>query len=386
MPTAATLDWLARLIAFDTTSRNSNLPLIETVEAFFIQQAIPFERVEDEAQGKASLLATIGPRDVPGIVLSGHTDTVPVDGQDWSSDPFTLSEREGRLFGRGTCDMKGFLAVCLGMVSEMQAQPLAKPIHLAFSYDEEVGCLGVRPLIAHMTEQGYRPEACIVGEPTSMQVVIGHKGKRSFATTVTGLGGHSSRAPELVNAVEAGARLATRIADLGVELAETGRQDALYDIPHTTTHVGVFHGGTVLNIVPDVAHLDWEIRALPEDDIDGLAAQLMAYARDALEPAMKRKAPDAGFTFKLKSGFPGLSTAPDAPVTALAKHFAGRNDHGKVAYGTEAGLFVENGGIPTVVCGPGSIVQAHQQDEYVDISQLDACEAFVRRVITYCAA
>lgn len=386
MPNALTLDWLARLVAFDTTSRNSNLALVEAVEAFLTARGIPFDHVEDKAQGKASILATIGPRDAPGIVLSGHTDTVPVDGQEWTSDPFTLTERDGRLFARGTCDMKGFLAVCLGMVEEMQAQPLAKPIHLAFSYDEEVGCVGVRPLIAHMVEQGYRPEACIVGEPTSMQVVIGHKGKRSWATTVTGVGGHSSRAPELVNAVEAGARLAVKVADLGGRLAQSGRRDDLYDVPHSTAHVGVFHGGTALNIVPDTASLDWEIRGLPEDDIDALVAEVITYAHDELEPAMQAKAPGVGFEFKLKSAFPGLSTAADAPVTALAKHFAGRNDHAKVAYGTEAGLFVEIGGIPTVVCGPGSIVQAHQADEYVDISQLEACEAFIRRVIAYCAA
>ncbi|WP_029002397.1 acetylornithine deacetylase [Azorhizobium doebereinerae] len=386
MPNPQTLDWLARLISFDTTSRNSNLPLIEAVEEFLTAEGIFFERVENTEEKKASLITTIGPRDVPGIVLSGHTDTVPVDGQDWTSDPFTVTERDGKLFGRGTCDMKGFLAVCLGMVAEMKARPLAKPIHFAISYDEEIGCVGVRPLIAHMVEKGYKPEACIVGEPTSMQVVIGHKGKRSFSTTVTGAGGHSSRAPELVNAVEAGARIAARVADLSDRLAESGLKDGLYDIPHSTAHVGVFHGGTALNIVPDLAQLDWEVRALPEDDIDALAGEVIAYAQETLEPRMKERSPKAGITFKLKSAFPGLATPADAPVTVLAKHFAGRNDHAKVAYGTEAGLFVEMADIPTVVCGPGSIVQAHQPDEYVEASQLEACEAFMRRVIAYCAA
>ncbi|WP_332119041.1 acetylornithine deacetylase [Azorhizobium caulinodans] len=386
MPNPQTLDWLARLISFDTTSRNSNLPLIEAVEEFLTAEGIFFERVENTEEKKASLITTLGPRDVPGIVLSGHTDTVPVDGQEWTSDPFTVTERDGKLYGRGTCDMKGFLAVCLGMVAEMKAQPLKKPIHFAISYDEEVGCVGVRPLIEHMVAKGYKPEACIVGEPTSMQVVVGHKGKKSYATVITGAGGHSSRAPELVNAVEAGGRLVAKVADLSDRLAAEGRRDDLYDIPHSTAHVGTFHGGTALNIVPELATIDWEVRALPEDDVEALTGEIIAYATDTLEPVMKAKAPHTGIEFKLKSAFPGLSTSPDAPVAVLAKHFAGRNDHAKVAYGTEAGLFVEMAGIPTVVCGPGSIVQAHQPDEYLEKNQLDACEAFIRRVIAYCAA
>lgn len=380
-----TLDWLSRLVGFDTTSRNSNLALVEAVEAFFGDQDVAFERVEDVGQGKAALIATIGPRDVPGIVLSGHTDVVPVDGQDWTSDPFTLAAREGRLFGRGTCDMKGFLAVCLGLVPEMRARSLRKPIHLALSYDEEVGCLGVRPLLAHMVAQGYRPEGCIVGEPTLMQVVVGHKAKRSLRTVVTGRGGHSSRAPELVNAVEGAALIAARVVALGARLTREGRRDGLYDIPTSTAHVGTLHGGTALNIVPDHAVLTWEVRALPEDDIDALVSEVIAYARDELEPAMRAKAPETGITFEVTGAFPGLSADPDAPITTLAKRWAGRNDHAKVAYGTEAGLFVEMGEIPTVVCGPGSIVQAHQPDEYVELAQIDACEAFVRKVIDYCA-
>ncbi|MFG1479282.1 acetylornithine deacetylase [Xanthobacter sp. V4C-4] len=384
MAAELTLDWLSRLVGFDTTSRNSNLPLVEAVEAFFHARDVAFERVEDAAQGKAALIATIGPRDVPGIVLSGHTDVVPVDGQEWTADPFTLTARDGHLYGRGACDMKGFLAVCLGLVPEMQARALKRPIHLALSYDEEVGCLGVRPLLAHMVASGYRPQGCIVGEPTLMQVVVGHKAKRSLRTLVTGRGGHSSRAPELVNAVEAAALIAARIVALGVRLGG-GRSDPLYDIPVSTTHVGTLHGGTALNIVPDHAAMDWEIRALPEEDIDALVAEIVDYARTELEPAMKARAPEAGIEFRVKAAFPGLSADPGAPITTLAKRWAGRNDHAKVAYGTEAGLFVEIGDIPTVVCGPGSIVQAHQPDEYIAVSQIEACEDFVRKVIDYCA-
>ncbi|MGE4371749.1 MAG: acetylornithine deacetylase [Xanthobacter sp.] len=384
MADALTLDWLSRLVGFDTTSRNSNLALIAAVEAFLNARNIPCERVENVAEGKASLIATIGPREAAGIVLSGHTDVVPVDGQDWTSSPFTLTAREGRLYGRGSCDMKGFLAVCLGMVPHMQAAALKKPIHLAFSYDEEVGCLGVRPLLRHMVAAGYRAEGCIVGEPSMMQVVVGHKAKRSLQTVVRGRGGHSSRAPELVNAVEYAVLLATRIIAVGQRMAHEGARDALYDIPHTTTHVGTLHGGTALNIVPERAVMDWEVRALPEDDIEALMQEIISYAREELEPAMKARAPEAGFHFEEKAAFPGLSTAPDAPITTLAKRWAGRNDHARVAYGTEAGLFVEMAQIPTIVCGPGSIAQAHQADEYVDESQLTACEDFVRQVIAYC--
>lgn len=386
MPTALTREWLSRLVAFDTTSRNSNLQLVAQVEAFLQAEGVAYERVEAAEEAKASIIATIGPRDVPGIILSGHTDTVPVDDQEWSSYPFGLVERDGRYYARGTCDMKGFVAVLLGLVPEMRAQTLKRPIHLALSYDEEVGCLGVRPLIVHMLAQGYRAEGCIVGEPTSMQVVVGHKAKRTIETVVTGRGGHSSRAPELVNALEAGALVAARVGALGARLAASGRRDALYDVPHSTAHVGVFEGGTVVNIVPEHARLEWEVRSLPEDDLDGLIGEIEAYARAELEPGMKARAPEAGISFRVKSAIPGLATPPDAPITTLAKRWAGRNDHAKVGYGTEAGLFVEMGSIPTVVCGPGSIAQAHQPDEYVEISQIEACEAFVRKVIDYCAA
>lgn len=385
MVAAATLDWLSRLVSFDTTSRNSNLALIGEVEAFLADQGVPFERVEDEAQGKASLFATIGPADKAGFILSGHTDTVPVDGQPWSSDPFTLTRRDGKLFARGTCDMKGFLAVCLGLVPEMKAKGLKKPIHLAFSYDEEVGCVGVRPLLDHLVQKGFRAEGCIVGEPTSMQVVIGHKGKRSMRTTVQGRCGHSSHAPRLANAVEAAALMAVQVHHLAERLEKEGRRDALYDIPHTTAHVGVLHGGTALNIVPAHAVLEWEVRALPEDDADALVSEIEDYARAHIVPALQARAPEAGMAFSQMSSIPGLSTEPDAPITTLAKAWAGRNDHAKVAYGTEAGLFVEKADIPTIVCGPGSIAQAHQADEFVEERQLTLCESFLRRVIDHCA-
>jgi acetylornithine deacetylase len=385
MASEATIDHLSRLIGFDTTSRNSNLPLIEHVEAFLDGLNVRHERIPDAAGRKANLYATIGPADRPGIVLSGHTDTVPVDGQIWSSDPFALVRRDGRLFGRGACDMKGFLAVCLALAPEMARAPLKMPIHLAFSYDEEVGCLGVRDLLDVLASRPVRPLGCIVGEPTDMRVVIGHKSKRSLRLVLHGVGGHSCRAPECVNAVEYAAELVTQTTRIGRRLATEGLRDELYeDVAHSTAHVGILHGGTALNIVPDEALVELEFRVLPEEDPDALVEEIRAAAA-GVEAEMKRRDKRASVEMALKSEIPGLSLAPDADIVTLAKRLAGRNDHGKVAYGTEAGLFVEAAGIPTVVCGPGSIGEAHKADEYVSEAQIAQCEAFVRRLIAHCS-
>nr|WP_246329556.1 acetylornithine deacetylase [Chthonobacter rhizosphaerae] len=373
------VDILSRLVSFDTTSRLSNLPLVAWVEAYLAAHGVASERIPDPTGEKANLLATIGPADVPGFVLSGHTDVVPVDGQDWSTDPFVLTERDGRYYGRGACDMKGFLAVCVAAVPAMTRAELKRPIHLAFSYDEEVGCLGVRGMIDRLAARPAPPLACFVGEPTEMLPVIGHKAKRSLRATITGLSCHSSLAPHGVNAVEYAARLVVRIREIGRCLA-AGRSDPLYDVPVTTAHVGTIVGGTVLNIVPDRCEFTFEFRALPEEDVDALVSEVTAFARDELEPEMRAVAPSSGIAFELTSGFPGLSTAEDAEVTRLAKRLAGRNDHGKVAYGTEAGLF-QAAGIPTVVIGPASIGEAHKPDEFIAASQIEACERFVARVI-----
>ncbi|WP_075217504.1 acetylornithine deacetylase [Mongoliimonas terrestris] len=373
------VDILARLVSFDTTSRNSNLPLVAWVESYLAGHGVASLRIPDETGEKANLLATLGPPDVPGYVLSGHTDVVPVDGQDWSTDPFVLTERDGRYYGRGACDMKGFLAVCLAAVPAMVRADLKRPIHLAFSYDEEVGCLGVRSMIRHLAESSAPPLACFVGEPTEMLPVIGHKAKRSLKVTVTGRACHSSLAPHGVNAVEYAARLVVKIREIGRRLA-AGPTDPLYDVPVSTAHVGTMHGGTVLNIVPDRCELAFEFRALPEADVDALVAEVEAFARTELEPEMRAVAEEAGIAFQVTSGFPGLATAEDADVTRLAKRLAGRNDHGKVAYGTEAGLF-QAAGIPTVVIGPASIGEAHKPDEFIAASEIAACERFVAKVI-----
>jgi acetylornithine deacetylase len=378
-----TVEILEALVGFDTTSRNSNLELVAWVEHYLDRFGVAHERIADQSGAKANLWATIGPARTPGYILSGHTDVVPVDGQTWSNDPFRLTARDGRLYGRGSADMKGFLACCLAAVPDMVAAGLVTPIHLAFSHDEEVGCVGVRSLIARLGAMAVKPVGCFVGEPTGMDVVVGHKGKRSFRVDVRGRTCHSSLAPEGVNAVEYAARLIVNIRDMADRLAREGARDPLYDVPYTTTHTGVVAGGTALNIVPDICRFQFEFRSIAADDADALAGEVMAYARDRLEPDMKGVAPEAGITFDTMSGFPGLETPPAVDLVALAKILAARNAHRKVAYGTEAGLFAQ-AGIPTVVIGPGSIEQAHKADEFIVASELDACGEFIDRLIAHC--
>ncbi|MCC5977627.1 MAG: acetylornithine deacetylase [Salinarimonas sp.] len=375
---------LSTLVAFDTTSRNSNLAIIDWIENFLAPHGFTFERIYDATGQKANLWASIGPQDKPGFVLSGHTDVVPVDGQNWSSDPFTVTERDGRLYGRGTCDMKGFLAVCLANAEAIAKAPLTRPIHFAFSYDEEVGCVGARGLVSWLRDQPVRPEACFVGEPSNMQVVLGHKAKRSMAVTVRGLTRHSSLAPQGVNAVEFGALLVAEIRRVAEELQGAGARDELYDVPHTTAHVGIMQGGTALNIVPDTCEIRFEIRAIGQDDPDIIVQQIRDYAAGVLEPRMQAIDPESGIDIQVFAGFPGLDTEPEEDVATLAKRLAGRNDHAKVAYGTEAGLFQTIAEVPTVIVGPGAIAQAHQADEWVAIDELMKCDAFIGQLVGHC--
>ncbi len=379
-------DILAKLIAFDTVSRNTNLPLIEWVEEYLTEHGVASHRVYDETGEKANLIATIGPKDAPGIILSGHVDVVPVDGQPWSTDPFRATVIDGRLYGRGSSDMKGFCACVLAAVPEMTAADLATPLHILLSYDEEVGCIGVRGAIREIVDWPVKPRACIVGEPTMMQVVLGHKTKRSIRVTVRGKTGHSSLAPTYVNAVEYAARLTVFISDMGRELAATGAVDPLYDVGHTTAHVGMLHGGTQLNIVPDEAVFDFEFRAIREDDADAMVEGVKTYARETLEPAMQAVAPETGIDFHTISEVDGLDTAPDAEVVSFTKSLAQRNDHAKVAFGTEGGLFQTMADIPTVVIGPGDIGRAHKADEYITLDEIAAGSAFLSRLIDRCRA
>ena len=377
-------DILASLVSFETVSRNSNLDCIAWIEGYLDRLGVKHQRIYDETGQKSNLWATLGPKDVPGYILSGHTDVVPVDDQDWTDSPFKLTERDGKLFGRGSCDMKGYVACCLAAVPDMLKANLKKPLHLAFSYDEEVGCWGVRRMIPKIVEGAAMPIACFVGEPTEMDVVIGHKGKRSFKVTVHGRTCHSSLAPLGVNAVEYAARVIAKIRDISDRMAASGTRDDLYDIPFTTAHTGYLHGGTALNIVPDIATFEFEFRVIAADKSDVFAKEVIDYAKNVLEPEMKKVAPEAGFDFEDRSEFAGLETSETAEITLLAKNLSGRNTHSKVAYGTEGGLFSE-AGVPTIVIGPGSIDQAHKADEFIAVTELEKCGKFLDRLIEHCA-
>jgi acetylornithine deacetylase len=382
-PLSATLAILEKLVGFDTTSSKSNLPLIDWVEAYLSGHGIESIRTTDEAEGKASLFATIGPRQKPGHVLSGHTDVVPVEGQIWATDPFRLTVKDGRAYGRGAVDMKGFIACCLAAAPALAKAPLKRPIHFAFSYDEEVGCLGVRPLLRRLKagEFGVAPPlGAFIGEPTSMGVVIGHKGKRSVKVQVRGSNAHSSLAPLYVNAVEFAALLVAFIRGQAERLMAQGHRDELYDIVHSTAHVGILRGGTALNIVPAHAEILYEYRVIAQDDGDALVEEARAYARDVLEPRMRAVDPATGIDFEVYTSFAGLDTDAGHPLVAAAKMLAQRNDHAKVAYGTEAGLFTAMAGIPAVVIGPGSIDPAHKADEFVELAELERCNGFIARL------
>lgn len=372
---------LADMVGFDTVSHRSNLALIEYIEKYFQELGVATERVYNAERDKANLFATIGPETDGGLILSGHVDVVPVEGQAWTHDPFDLIERDGKLFGRGSCDMKGFVAMALAAAPEFQKANLTKPVHFAISYDEEVGCLGVRGLIEELNAKTMRPAMCIVGEPTSMQPVVAHKGKWSYRAIVTGLERHSSLAPTGVNAVEYAAEAITFLRALGREKIKHGARDEMFDLPHTTVHVGVVNGGSAVNIVPNQCTFDFEWRYIPADRPEDIMEQFQTYIREELEPEMKAINPSCGFELIERSVIPGLDIDSDHEVVRLAKACASRNDHGKVAYGTEAGLFQGMGGIPTVVCGPGDIAQAHRPDEFIALEQMDKAGGFFENLV-----
>jgi acetylornithine deacetylase len=371
---------LDQLIAFDTTSRNSNLALIDFVSDYLGAHGIASERVFDATEKKADLYATIGPAGGGGIMLSGHTDVVPIDGQAWHSDPFAVTARDSRLYGRGTSDMKSFLAVALALVPEMTARRLATPIHFALSYDEEVGCLGVRGLIAELAQRPDRPRLCIVGEPTEMQLVIAHKGKRSLRCHVHGFECHSSLTHLGVNAVEAAAELVAHLKAMVRRRREHGPFDDDFSPPYTSIHTGVIRGGTALNIVPRDCHFDFEFRLLPGEDSEPLLDELRRVAAERLLPEMRAVRPETDIIFEELTSAPALDARADAEATQFVAALTGANTTHKVSFGTEAGLFQE-AGIPTVVCGPGSIEQAHKPDEFIEIDQIAQCETFMRKLI-----
>jgi len=385
----STNELLAQLIAFDTTSHLSNLSLIEFVEDYFARYGIPSRRVPSDDGTKTNLLATIGPDVEGGVILSGHTDVVPVTGQDWLSDPFTMDTRteDGvtRHFGRGTADMKGFIAAVLAHAPALAAANLKTPIHIGLTYDEEVGCKGVGRMIDQLGAEVPRPAAAIVGEPTSMQIVTGHKGIRGFETVLTGVAAHSS-APHLgVNAIAFAARFIAFLTELANEIRNSANLDSPFEPPWTTFNIGTIAGGEALNIIADRCRVKWEFRPLPETDADEIVARVRAFIDGELHPAMQAEDSRARAELRTLEAVPPMRPDFDSPAERLVRHLTGANDTMTVAYTAEASQYQAHG-IPAVLCGPGNIAQAHQPDEWIAQSELDACDAFLDRLLTWAAS
>lgn len=377
-PTSAR-EWLARLVAFDTTSRNSNLALIEAIEAWLATLGVHSTRIPGAEGRKANLLFSIGPEVVGGVVLSGHTDVVPVDGQDWSSDPWSLSERDGRLHGRGSADMKGFIATGLSRVPAMLAAGLKRPIHFALSYDEEVGLLGAPSLIEALMARVPKPGVVIVGEPTGMRIVDRHKGIMGLRTTVLGHEAHSSQTHLGVSANIVATRLMSRIVEIADRLASAPVAATGFEPPHATVTIGLVNGGTAPNILARECVFVWDIRSASPSEARAVYDEVQAYARE-LESGIRARFPDCSIATEILSDVPPLTGAGNAPALALASRLADTADSEAASYVSEAGLF-ELAQLPTVICGPGWIAQAHQPDEYLALDQLAAGEAFMDRLI-----
>lgn len=378
--TLSTREMLDKLTGFDTVSSRSNLDLVHWVQGYLDGYGIKSTLIHDATGSKANLHAVVGPEDKPGVVLSGHTDVVPVEGQAWDSDPFKLREHDGKLYARGTCDMKGFIAVALAKLPAMVGMKLMTPIHFSLSYDEELGCLGAPDIVKHLAGLPVRPKLCVVGEPTGMKAITGHKGICDFACTVHGKESHSSLAPYAVNAVENAAELVAYIKAVARRMASEGPFNRQFDPPFTTVHTGMIKGGTALNIVPNLCEFSFEIRNIPEVNPEALAEEIRQYAFKTLEPRMKDIDPKTGFSFKPSANVHAFDIANDDPAVNFVLSLSGANATEKVSFATEAGLFQQSG-IPTVVCGPGSIAQAHKPNEFVAIDQLTKCENFMDRLI-----
>ena len=370
------LELAQSLVRLNTVSANSNLELIHFIRDTLQPLGVRSRLTYNADKTKANLFATLGEGKPGGIILSGHTDTVPWDGQAWSVDPLSATVKDGRLYGRGSADMKAFIAIAVAHAQQFLDSDAPFAVHFAFSYDEEVGCFGVRELIADMRDAGIRPLACIVGEPTSMVPAIAHKGVYRYKCCVRGKEAHSSLTPQSVNAIEMAARLVGKVRDMAEGFKRHEPRYEGFDVPFSTASVGQFHGGIADNVVPRDAEFRYEFRDLPTADAAAMQAEVLAHAR-ALEPAMKQVAPDAGFSFETICEVPSFLGSAADPVTRLAQRLSGEPGTTLVAFGTEAGLFKKSG-IPTVVCGPGSINQAHQPDEYVSLDQLARCEAFMQ--------
>jgi acetylornithine deacetylase len=376
------LDTIGRLIAFDTTSRNSNLDLIAFAAETLEQAGASVRLTHDDGRKKANLFATLGPKRDGGYVLSGHSDVVPVDGQEWSSDPFVTETRDGKLFGRGACDMKGFLGTALALAPEFAALDLKRPIHFAFSYDEEVGCVGVRRLLHDLSEAKIKPALAVIGEPTLMKVVGAHKAGAVIETIARGREGHSSDPRRGASAVMMAGEFVAALCETGADLAK--ERDAAFDPPYTTLQANMVSGGTAVNVLAREARVTWEYRALPDRDADAIV-RLVTDRMNGILPRYREGFPEAAFETRVRAAYPGLARDAESPAVRLACALTGNNEVQAISYGTEAGLF-QKAGIPAVVCGPGSIQQAHRADEFVALDQLDQCAAFLRRVAKRAAA
>ena len=375
------IEILKKLVSFDTTSFKSNLDLIKFIENYLNDLNIKSELIYDETKNKANLFTTIGPNLQGGIVLSGHTDVVPITKQNWTSDPFILTERDDKLFGRGSSDMKGFIAIVLSRVSAMVEKKLKKPIHLAFSYDEEIGCVGVHSLLDLIKKKSINPEFCIVGEPTSMEMVIGHKGKHAYDVKVDGLSCHSGQAPNGVNAINYASKLINYIEEINKEKSIKGPFDNDYEIPYSTLHTGLIKGGTILNIVPNLCQFEFEIRHLAEDDPLEIIQRIKQYTEELLIKEMHNISSTTNIEINEKINYPGLNISESISPVKQVKELLGKSSHKKVVFGTEGGLFKRELNLPTIICGPGSIDQAHKPDEFISIQQIEKGGIFIDKLI-----
>ncbi|NTT84679.1 acetylornithine deacetylase [Tabrizicola sp. SY72] len=378
-------DILERLMAFDTVSSRPNRALMDYVAEVLAGAGIASVLVPDAGGGKANLWATVGPEGVGGVMLSGHTDVVPVEGQAWTKPPFALTEADGRFYGRGAADMKGFVACAIAAMLDAARRPLKVPLHLALSYDEEIGCMGVRSLIDMLDGAPVRPRFCIVGEPTAMQVATGHKGKVALRATCVGREGHSALAPLALNALHLAADFIGVIRGVQARIAAEGPFDGDYDVPYTTVHAGKMNGGVQVNIVPNTAVIDFEIRSLAGVDVEALIAELRAGAEAVVAP-LRADFSEAEIRVERLWDYPGLGTPTDAAVVNFVKGLTGANGTIKVAFGTEGGLFDARLGVPTVICGPGSMAQGHKPDEFVTVEQMDRCQAMLAALVARCEA
>jgi acetylornithine deacetylase len=370
---------LRDLVAFPTISEDSNRALIDHLAGRLEAAGARVEVMADASGKKANLFATLGPEGDGGIVLSGHSDVVPVAGQDWTVDPFALTERDGRLYGRGTCDMKGFIAAAVAMAPVFAGRRLSRPLHFAFTHDEEVGCLGAWSLAAALTARGLRPSVAIIGEPTSMRIIEGHKGCYEYSTHFTGLAGHASAPDQGVNAVEYAVRYVARLLEVGETLKTRAPAASPFDPPWTTVSTGVLTGGNARNVIAAEARVDWEMRPVQPGDADFVKEALRRYCDETLLPAMRRVAPEAGIVTEVVGEVEGLVPASDNEARRIVAELTGANGAGTVPFGTEAGIF-QSLGMSVVVCGPGSIEQAHKPDEYIAVDQLRDCLTMLERL------